>query len=462
MLGHWLTLVVVLLQGRVPERAPGSELTLTTVQFYRDRVTLVNGFLEVPHRILGGVVLGPGGEAAYRVAIDVVDSAGTVLVHNSWTRTVGWQALRVPGSSSVESIAFTVAPGSYQLRVIVHDSATAHEATATAPLLAYTARPRASDLLLAYGIRRAGQAGDTVPAAGEIRKGELLIATAPEIQLPPTEARVFYYAEVYQDSAGAVPWALRARDSTGRVVLATPEGTATVATGGGSLAGSIDLTGLPPGGYELALRIGGPDSLTRTAAFRVGGFGLAGRLAEAGAAGGTGAEVADVFEQATEAQLDTLFAPLGYVPGAGELRVYQGLTLDGKRRFLRDFWRRRDPSPGTPANEAQAAFYQRIAEANRRFREGGAAEVPGWRTDRGRIFVRYGEPDDALHRPQTGPDLPWEVWKYSKDRALKFVFLDRTRLGNYALIFTNDRTEPSLPDWTALLSRDAIAEIANF
>lgn len=460
MLGHWLTLVMVLLQGRVQERgAPAGELTLTTVQFYRDRVTLVNAFLEVPHRILGGVVLGPGGEAAYRIAIDVVDSAGTVLVHNSWTRSVGWQALRVPGSSSVEPIAFTVAPGSYLLRVSVHDSATAHEATATAPVIAYPARPRASDLLLAYGIRRAEQ--DTAPAAGEIRKGELLIATAPEIQLPPTEARVFYYAEVYQDSAGAVPWALRVRDSTERVVLATPEGAATVAAGGGSLAGSIDLTGLPPGGYELGLWIGGAsDSLTRTAAFRVGGFGLAGRLAEAGAPAGP--DATDVFEQANEAQLDTLYAPLGYLPGSGELRVYQGLTLDGKRRFLRDFWRRRDPSPGTPANEAQAAFYQRIAEANRRFREGGAAEVPGWRTDRGRIFVRYGEPDDVLRRPQTGPDLPWEVWKYSKDRALKFVFLDRTRLGNYALIYTNDRTEPSLPDWSALLSRDAIAEIANF
>ena len=57
-------------------------------------------------------------------------------------------------------------------------------------------------------------------------------------------------------------------------------------------------------------------------------------------------------------------------------------------RNLREFWRQRDPTPGTPDNELQQSFYQRLAEANRRFREGGAAEIPGWRTDRGKILIR--------------------------------------------------------------------------
>src|SRR2546425_12743048 len=67
------------------------------------------------------------------------------------------------------------------------------------------------------------------------------------------------------------------------------------------------------------------------------------------------------------------------------------------------------------------------SEANRRFREGGAAEIPGWRTDRGRIFIKYGPPQEMMQRPQAGNTLPYEVWKYTRNRALKYVFLDQTR-----------------------------------
>jgi len=170
----------------------------------------------------------------------------------------------------------------------------------------------------------------------------------------------------------------------------------------------------------------------------------------------------DLFARLSEAQLDTLYEPLIYLSNRGELGVYRGLTLDGKRRFLRDFWRKRDTTPATSENEEMAAFYKRINEANVRFREGGAAQVPGWRTDRGRIFIKYGEPDQVTKRPQSGPDLPWEAWKFSRTRGLKFVFMDMTRLGNYSLLYTNDRTETSVPNWATKLSNDAIQEITRF
>jgi len=173
-------------------------------------------------------------------------------------------------------------------------------------------------------------------------------------------------------------------------------------------------------------------------------------------------EPLDRFSGAAEAQLDSLFAPLLYLAEQRELTIYPGLTVEGKQRFLREFWRRRDPTPGTAANEAEDGFYRRIAEANQRFREGGAARIPGWRTDRGRVFIRYGDPDDVRRDPQTGADRPWEAWKYTKSRELKFVFLDLTRLGNYSLIYSNDRQERNPGDWEQLLSQDAVREIANF
>src|SRR2546425_11076275 len=102
------------------------------------------------------------------------------------------------------------------------------------------------------------------------------------------------------------------------------------------------------------------------------------------------------------------------------------------------------------------------SEANRRFREGGAAEIPGWRTDRGRIFIKYGPPQEMMQRPQAGNTLPYEVWKYTRNRALKYVFLDQTQFGNYALIWTDDRREPSRPNWQSLLGPEAVLDVERF
>ena len=67
-----------------------------------------------------------------------------------------------------------------------------------------------------------------------------------------------------------------------------------------------------------------------------------------------------------------------------------------------------------------------------------------------------------LQRPQTGAAPPYEVWKYTRVRPRKFVFLDETRLGHYALIYADERREPSRPDWEAMLGREAAQDVARF
>ena len=170
----------------------------------------------------------------------------------------------------------------------------------------------------------------------------------------------------------------------------------------------------------------------------------------------------DYFADKTEAQLDTLYAPLVYLMTANEQGVYSSLSLEGKRTWLRQFWAKRDQSPGTSRNEEREAFYGRIAEANRRFREGGASQIPGWRTDRGRIFIRYGDPDEVLDRRQSATTNPYVVWKFTRVRPLKFVFMDLTRFGNYTLIYTDDRREQGRPNWEELLGNEAVDDVLRF
>src|SRR5205814_5279157 len=146
----------------------------------------------------------------------------------------------------------------------------------------------------------------------------------------------------------------------------------------------------------------------------------------------------------------------------GERGVHPALWVCGRGRYLRPFWARGEPSPAPPPNEVEDGFYAGGAEANRRFHEGGAGAIPGWRTDRGRIFISYGPPDDVLSRPQLGPTLPYEVWKYTRGRGRtvrKFCFVDLTRFGNYVLVYAADAAEASQPSWRQLLGREAYEQV---
>lgn len=446
------------MQAAPPGSAP-RDVAIGAARSYRGDRTLINGFVRIPHEVLNAVIMGAGGFAEFRLDVGVVDARGSVLATDSWTRRVPWTAMPAGGAASVEMLTFTVDSGTYEIRVTVKDSASGRKVGATLPVRGFASRPRASDLLLAPAIRRA-TAPDTTAGPGELRKGELLITAGPDVTLSPSRAELFYYCEVYRDSAGEVLWALRVREAGGRPLVTTAVSVAAIGAGGGVITGSIDLAGLPPGSYRVDLTFGsGADTLVQSAPFRMAGFEVEQALAQHAQPSGA---ASDLFARLSEAELDTLFAPLFYLAQAGELTPYDGLTLEGKRRFVREFWRQRDPTPGTPDNELQVGFYQRIAEANRRFREGGASRIPGWRTDRGRILILHGEPEEIMRRPSTGPANPWEAWRYTRPRPVKYVFYDQTRLGNYTLIYTDDRKERSFPNWERLVGPDAVLDISRF
>lgn len=161
--------------------------------------------------------------------------------------------------------------------------------------------------------------------------------------------------------------------------------------------------------------------------------------------------------------LDSLYAPLVYIMLESERGIYPGLGISAKRDFLRMFWVKRDPTPGTSRNEAEEGFNARIAYVNKKFSEGGAAPAPGWRTDRGRIYLKYGPPDVNLNRRGVGRQLPFQVWGYTSGaQRRKYCFVDLTRFGNYSLVYSTDKSEPTRGDWRTLLGWDAYDDVLNF
>jgi len=81
-----------------------------------------------------------------------------------------------------------------------------------------------------------------------------------------------------------------------------------------------------------------------------------------------------------------------------------------REQFIEQFWLRRDPTPDTVENEFKEEHYRRIAYANERYASG----IPGWKTDRGRIYITYGPPDEIESHPRAAPTTG--RWKKAADR----------------------------------------------
>ena len=116
---------------------------------------------------------------------------------------------------------------------------------------------------------------------------------------------------------------------------------------------------------------------------------------------------------------------VAYIITDAERSAFKSLQSDPEREhFIEQFWLRRDPTPGTPENEFKEEHYRRIAYANDHF----AAAIPGWKTDRGRIYITYGPPDEKETHPSGARlNLPVRAVALSFHRRRRDQRRDRVR-----------------------------------
>src|SRR5215470_18898401 len=97
----------------------------------------------------------------------------------------------------------------------------------------------------------------------------------------------------------------------------------------------------------------------------------------------------NVKPELKKAYKDWLEKDVAYIITDEERKAFKRLETDDEREhFIEEFWRRRDPDPDTEENEYREEYYERIAYANEHYSSG----IPGWKTDRGRIYIMYGKP----------------------------------------------------------------------
>jgi GWxTD domain-containing protein len=144
---------------------------------------------------------------------------------------------------------------------------------------------------------------------------------------------------------------------------------------------------------------------------------------------------------------DWVSKDVGYIITSEEKKAFNALQTDEEREnFIENFWRRRDPNPDTEENEFREEYYERIAYANEHFTSG----IPGWKTDRGRIYITWGKPDSIESHPSGGSydrpsyegggsttTYPFEIWFYRHldgvGDGIEIEFVDPTGTGEYRI-----------------------------
>ena len=128
---------------------------------------------------------------------------------------------------------------------------------------------------------------------------------------------------------------------------------------------------------------------------------------------------------------DDLLNYLRYFATPERLQALRDLPADQRAAGWAQFWKETDPDPATIENEALRDYFERITIANQRFKEQG---TPGWLTDRGKVFITLGEPDQiqGSTTPTNSTTGQNQYWAYAR-HSLRLEFVDQNGFGRWRL-----------------------------
>ena len=457
--------------GELPWRVPGRVAFTVDAAAFPDSIGhTLELYLRVPPLTLAKLVRDGEGTGRLRLTARLTNRFGGRSQEKSQEFAIAGTDT-APGFGKVVIVRFATRPGVSRLRVRLEDLLSRKRG------LGYIGRrvPESATVEgeIAVPAAQAGRvlsdleflwARKETSAASAFRRGEHVDLPNPErlYGLLATDLRADFAARGPAGDTREWHWHARVLDSAGQMVAEQQDS----APGGESLSASvdIDLASEPAGGYDLEVKAwqeGDPGALVRIAHFSIGWLPSSWLV-----------DPTDVDDA------------VHFLLSAEEENRFARLHVGERERFLEEFWRRRDPTPDTAENEARMEFQARIRHANLNFDAPGSDR--GMFSDMGRVYIRYGEPDEVLkqvipagdqtlaqaiqdlelsedrptgdvHQKGLGGDTrPYEVWVYEgllgatpdtdpsrlghlrAQRRMVFLFVDQHGYGSYTLRYSTE------------------------
>jgi GWxTD domain-containing protein len=446
LLNRWLetksvlVVVVVLLHLVCPmgQTKPSLWVDHATFRVADGELTRVEVSLKLSTDSLGIVV--HDGEEFVEVsfAVTVEDSAGRALISDRWERRLGRPPHTADSEHEVyflDSSSLDLVPGRYNLSVSAVDRSDDSDATIRSELVvpAYSAPGlMVSDLLLS----------STVPspeAEGQFVLNGYRIIPSPDRAFGTRSSMVYVYQEVYNlQSRPAAEDSFRVSyrllDSGGEEVRRyAATGGLSHTTSATKIAG-LSIAGITPGAYVLEATVEDRASGLRTRvkrAFDVVPTSL----------------LASLESELAEGDVEKSLDILSYIASSRERSLLSELDETGKETFVVRYWSAHDPDPGFPGNAYREEMIARYDYVNERY--GGHDE--GWKTDRGRVYIIYGPPEEIERHVSNPGTRDYEIWMYAFEGEAKFIFVDERGYGQYRLVHSTARGELQYPEWETLI-----------
>lgn len=135
-----------------------------------------------------------------------------------------------------------------------------------------------------------------------------------------------------------------------------------------------------------------------------------------------------------------------YIASQVEIDSWKKMNTEaGRKEFLINFWNKKNKDSGLEGNIYQKEYFRRVELANQRY---NTLQKAGWKTDRGRVLIMYGEPSEIETHPDEPDMKPYQVWKYYEiESGVNFIFGNREGFGDYSLLHSTKKGELMDENW---------------
>ena len=346
-------------------------------------------------------------------------------------------------------LGISVPKGEYTLKVVVedyHDKTNSKTITDNLLIVPFDEKTNAiSDIQLAGRIVR-----EDADKSSIFYKSGMEITPNPAMLYTNQMPVLHYYLELYNlvaDNQGKAYKLVKTLfNSTGKKVTTStkqivPKLNATVEIG------NINLAKFPTDNYTLEVAL--VDTVSKQAKITSKRIYLYNpNVAKENTAAGNTDYIGSEYSIMAETDCEKMLDQIKYIADPDELAQISKLeSFEGKKQFLFRFWVSRNNNNASGINESRVEFDKRIAFANKMF---SYKYKEGYKTDRGRVIIKYGMPDDIERHPAEANTQPYEKWTFNnveQEPNVLFVFADISGFGNYVLVHSTKRNEAYDPGW---------------
>ena len=407
-------------------------------------------YVSLPRGSVTHVQTTDGFQARFQIQVSLFmkDSLVTRDVRDNIDRVDSLAFIR-SGQKLFNQSSFFIKPGKYTLKVRISDLVESrdgwHEKTLDIPSYA-------EDMLAISSIQLASRIEADTSRGRFVKNGFLVIPNPGGmygLELPV----LYYYMELYHLSPAATgtdsTYSVKVQifNALGNPVVDLP--VKTKIRRGSSLVevGQTPISHLVSGSYRFHVET--VDSGTSQTAVQDKGFYVY-RRSDFLSSGGIEAyaerkKVPDEYSEMSSPQLDSAFEKFRFIATNQEIKMFRKLDQEGKRTFLTSFWEGRDKDPSTEINETKIDYLKRLDQADHEFSVGGK---PGWKSDRGRVLLKYGVPEEIERFPSSIDKKDYQIWHYYRiEGGIVFVFVDVDNFGEMRLVHSTARNELQDEEW---------------